>query len=161
MLARTNGTLPEVTTAVAERTKHRWWSLDLRSIGMVFATNTTLFCALDMAQWVADRYSLSMLPTNLVAAVFATSLGLAFAAQGFRDRPPSHARAAPRGQPFAAWRPIARRQLVHVPVMPLAPGNARTAALVLPSVPRSRPSTVSARDRPPARPHGRASRGRI
>jgi hypothetical protein len=82
MLAKTDGSLsfvPDVTPAVADRKEHRRWSFDFRNIGMVFASNATLFCALDMAQWLADRYALSTLPTNLVAAVIATSLGLAFA----------------------------------------------------------------------------------
>jgi hypothetical protein len=84
MLAKTDGTLsvsfvPDVKPAVADRKGHRRWSFDFRNIGMVFASNATLFCALDIAQWLADRYALSTLPTNLVAAVIATSLGLAFA----------------------------------------------------------------------------------
>ena len=99
-LTNTDGALPlsfapDVTPAVAERTERRWWSVDFRSIGLVFATNTTLFCALDIAQWLADRYALSMLPTNLIAAMIATTLGVAFAAQGLADRAPSRASRQP------------------------------------------------------------------
>jgi hypothetical protein len=84
MLAKTDGILsvscvPDVMPAVADRKEHRRWSFNFRNIGMAFASNATLFCALDMAQWLADRYAPSTLPTNLVAAVIATSLGLAFA----------------------------------------------------------------------------------
>jgi len=84
MLAKAEGTVPvsfvpDVTPAFAHRTEHHRWSFDFRSIGMVFATNATLFCALDMAQWLADQYALSTVPTNLVAAAIATTLGLAFA----------------------------------------------------------------------------------
>jgi hypothetical protein len=94
MQANTNCTLPlsfalDETTAASHRVERRWWSVDLRNIGLVFATNTTLFCALDIAQWLADRYTLSMLPTNLIAAMIATVLGLAFAAQGLGGRSPS------------------------------------------------------------------------
>jgi hypothetical protein len=101
-MANTDGTLPmpfapEAAPAGAERTERRWWSVDFRSIALVFATNTTLFCALDIAQWIADRFALSMLPTNLIAALIATTLGVAFAAQGFGALPPSQARAS--GQP--------------------------------------------------------------
>jgi hypothetical protein len=104
MLANTitNGALscaPDETPAGAERTQRRWWSVDLRSMALVFATNTTLFCALDVAQWIADRYTLSMLPTNLIAALIATTLGLAFAAQGFGALPQSRASTQP--QPLA------------------------------------------------------------
>src|SRR5262245_45024836 len=80
---------PDVTPAASERAERRRWSIDLRNIGLVFATNTILFCALDIAQWLAERYALSMLPTNLIAAMIATVLGLAFAAQGLGGRLPS------------------------------------------------------------------------
>ena len=101
-LANTDGALPlsfasDQTPAGAERTERRWWSVDFRSVALVFATNTTLFCALDIAQWIADRFALSMLPTNLIAALIATTLGIAFAAQGFGALPSSPARAS--GQP--------------------------------------------------------------
>jgi hypothetical protein len=161
MLRKTNGALLELTSALADRIERRWWSLDPRSIGIIFATNTTLFCALDLAQWLADQYALSTLPTNLVAAVIATSLGVVFAAQGFGDRSSSRAHTARQARSFAAWRPVARRRLLHLPVMPLAAGNARIAALVLPSVPRSLPTTVPGAPPTPRRPHGRTSRGRM
>jgi hypothetical protein len=83
MLAKADSTLPisfdpGAMPAPADETEHRRWTFDVRSAGLVFATNTTLFSALDMAQWLADRYELSTLPTNLVAAVIATALGLVF-----------------------------------------------------------------------------------
>lgn len=54
----------------------------LRRIGIIFATNTALFCALDMAQWLAEQWGLSTLPTNMVAATIATTLALAFTTAG-------------------------------------------------------------------------------
>jgi hypothetical protein len=99
-LANADGALSfasDETPTCAERTEPRRWSVDFRSIALVFATNTTLFCALDIAQWIADRFALSMLPTNLIAALIATTLGIAFAAQGFGVLPSSQARAS--GQP--------------------------------------------------------------
>jgi hypothetical protein len=85
MLAQADGTLPtscvpDASPAAADPAERSRWTIDVRGIAMVFATNTTLFCALDLAQWLADRYALSTLPTNLLAAVIATALGLAFAA---------------------------------------------------------------------------------
>jgi hypothetical protein len=85
MLAQAGDTLPtslvpDATPAAADSAERGRWTMDVRSIAMIFATNTTLFCALDVAQWLADLYALSTLPTNLLAAVIATTLGLAFAA---------------------------------------------------------------------------------
>jgi hypothetical protein len=134
-------------SAVADRAERRWWTFDVRSIAMVFATNTTLFCALDLAQWLADRYDLSTLPTNLVAAVIATALGLVFAARSFGGDPPSPARAVRRGQPFAGRCPLVPRRLGRAPVHAARSGNARTAAL-RPSSQRSRPSGVARHRRP-------------
>ena len=50
------------------------------NIGIMIATNTVLYTGLDLGQWVADKFSLWMLPANLVAAIIATSLGLALTA---------------------------------------------------------------------------------
>jgi hypothetical protein len=147
--ARPVSFIPSIASAVADRTEHRRWTFDFRSIGMVFATNTTLFCALDMAQWLSDRYALSTLPTNLVAAVIATTLGLVFAAQGSSRRSPSHAGAARRHEPFAGWHSMGRRRWMRALAHTARSGNARTAALRLSSGPRLRPSSVSARHRPP------------
>ena len=47
------------------------------NIGVMIATNTTLFTALDMGQWIADKWSLWTLPANMVAAIIATALGSA------------------------------------------------------------------------------------
>lgn len=85
MLAQAGDTLatslvPDASPAAADNAERSRWTMDVRSVAMIFATNTTLFCALDMAQWLADQYALSTLPTNLLAAVIATALGLAFAA---------------------------------------------------------------------------------
>jgi len=52
------------------------------NIGVMIATNTALYTALDMGQWVADKFSLWTLPANMVAAVIATALGLALTAAG-------------------------------------------------------------------------------
>jgi hypothetical protein len=92
MLAQAGDTLPtslvpDAAPAAADRAERARWTIDVRSIAMVFATNTTLFCALDLAQWLADRYALSTLPTNLLAAVIATTLGLAFAAAPLMSAP--------------------------------------------------------------------------
>jgi hypothetical protein len=51
-------------------------SADLRTFGVIFVSNTTLFSALDIAQWLADRFDMSLLPTNMIAAVMATSVGV-------------------------------------------------------------------------------------
>ena len=47
------------------------------NIGISVATNTALFTGLDLGQWIADKFSLWSLPSNLVAAVIATAFGLA------------------------------------------------------------------------------------
>jgi hypothetical protein len=52
----------------------------ISNIGVMIATNTTLFTALDMGQWIADKLSLWMLPANMVAAIIATALGIALTA---------------------------------------------------------------------------------
>ena len=52
------------------------------NIGVMIATNTALYTALDMGQWVADKFSLWTLPANMVAAVIATALGLGLTAAG-------------------------------------------------------------------------------
>ena len=52
------------------------------NIGVMIATNTALYTALDMSQWLADKFSLWTLPANMVAAVIATALGLALSAAG-------------------------------------------------------------------------------
>ena len=107
MLAKADGThaasfVPDLFPAVADRTEPRRCRIGLRGIAIIFTTNTTLFCALDMAQWVAERYALSTLPTNLIAALIATALGLAFAALGLGDGDPSPAQTACRSRPDAA-----------------------------------------------------------
>ena len=50
------------------------------NIGVMIATNTALFTALDMGQWIADKLSLWALPANVVAAIIATALGVALSA---------------------------------------------------------------------------------
>jgi hypothetical protein len=55
-------------------------SEDIRMFGVIFVSNTTLFSALDVAQWLADRFDMSSLPTNMIAAVMATSVGVALTA---------------------------------------------------------------------------------
>ena len=52
------------------------------NIGVMIATNTALFTALDMGQWIADKYALWALPANVVAAIIATALGVALSAAG-------------------------------------------------------------------------------
>jgi hypothetical protein len=52
----------------------------LGNIGITAATNTVLFTGLDLGLWIAETFSLSTLPTNLVAAVIATAFGLALSA---------------------------------------------------------------------------------
>jgi hypothetical protein len=53
---------------------------DIRVFAVIFISNTTLFSALDVAQWLADRFDMSSLPTNMIAAVMATSVGVALTA---------------------------------------------------------------------------------
>ena len=53
---------------------------DIRVFSVIFISNTTLFSALDMAQWLADRFDMSSLPTNMIAAVMATGVGVALTA---------------------------------------------------------------------------------
>jgi hypothetical protein len=55
-------------------------SADIRTFGVIFVSNTTLFSALDIAQWLADRFDMSLLPTNMIAAVMATSVGVVLTA---------------------------------------------------------------------------------
>ena len=50
--------------------------------GIMIATNTALFSALDLGQWIADKLDLSTLSADVVAAVIATGLGLALSAAG-------------------------------------------------------------------------------
>jgi uncharacterized membrane protein YjjP (DUF1212 family) len=52
------------------------------NIGVMIATNTALFTALDMGQWIADKFALWTFPANVVAAIIATGLGLALSAAG-------------------------------------------------------------------------------
>jgi hypothetical protein len=79
--------VPGATHSTEDATEPRWSTAlprprrqDVRMFGMIFVSNMTLFCALDMAQWVAERFDMSSLPTNITAAVIATALGLIFAA---------------------------------------------------------------------------------
>ena len=55
-------------------------SEDIRMFAVIFVSNTTLFSALDIAQWLADRFDMSSLPTNMIAAVIATSVGVGLTA---------------------------------------------------------------------------------
>jgi len=59
------------------------------NIGVMIATNTALFTALDMGQWIADKLSLWTLPANVIAAIIATALGVGLSAAsrafGFTD----------------------------------------------------------------------------
>ena len=41
---------------------------EIANIGVMVATNTALFTALDLGQWIADTFHLWMLPANMVAA---------------------------------------------------------------------------------------------
>lgn len=59
---------------------NRLRSEDIRMFAVIFVSNTTLFSALDIAQWLADRFDMSSLPTNMIAAVMATSVGVALTA---------------------------------------------------------------------------------
>jgi hypothetical protein len=52
-------------------------NVDIGQVGITVATNTALFTALDMSQWIADAFSLGTFPANAVAAVIATALALA------------------------------------------------------------------------------------
>ena len=54
----------------------------LGNVGIMIATNTAFFTALDVGQWIADQLALWPLPANLVAAVIATGLGLTVSAAG-------------------------------------------------------------------------------
>jgi hypothetical protein len=54
----------------------------LGNVGVMVATNTALFTALDLGQWIAETLALWTLPANVVAAVIATGLGLALSAAG-------------------------------------------------------------------------------
>jgi hypothetical protein len=54
--------------------------VEIANIGVMVATNTALFTALDLGQWVADTFSLWMLPANMVAAAIATALGITLTA---------------------------------------------------------------------------------
>jgi hypothetical protein len=53
---------------------------EIANIGVMVATNTALFTALDLGQWVADTFSLWMFPANVVAATIATALGITLTA---------------------------------------------------------------------------------
>ena len=44
---------------------------DIGQIGTMIATNTVLFSALDLGQWIADKLALWSLPANMLAAVIA------------------------------------------------------------------------------------------
>jgi len=50
------------------------------NVGITIITNTALFTALDMGQWLADKLALWTLPANVVAAIIATGLGLTLSA---------------------------------------------------------------------------------
>ena len=52
----------------------------ISNIGVMISTNTALFTALDMGQWIADKFSLWTLPANMVAAIIATALGIGLSA---------------------------------------------------------------------------------
>jgi len=52
------------------------------NVGVMVATNTALFTALDLGQWLADTFALWTLPANMVAAIIATALGVALSAAG-------------------------------------------------------------------------------
>ena len=54
----------------------------LGNFGIMIATNTALFTALDISQWVAEHYALWSLPANLVAATIATGLAIGLGAAG-------------------------------------------------------------------------------
>ena len=53
---------------------------DIGQIGTMIATNTVLFSALDLGQWIADKLALWSLPANMLAAVIAALLALALTA---------------------------------------------------------------------------------
>jgi hypothetical protein len=50
------------------------------NVGIMIATNTALFSALDTGQWIADKLDLWTLPADVVAAVIATGMALALSA---------------------------------------------------------------------------------
>ena len=53
---------------------------DIGQIGSMIATNTVLFSALDLGQWIADKFALWSLPANILAAVIVALLALAVTA---------------------------------------------------------------------------------
>ena len=53
---------------------------EIANIGVMVATNTALFTALDLGQWLADTLHLWMFPANVVAATIATALGITLTA---------------------------------------------------------------------------------
>jgi hypothetical protein len=83
----TDGTVLDTGTADADAAPprpsvrpSRLRSEDIRMFAVIFVSNTTLFSALDIAQWLADRFDMSSLPTNMIAAVIATAVGVALTA---------------------------------------------------------------------------------
>jgi len=48
------------------------------NIGMSIASNTALFTGLDVGQRIADKFSLWALPANLLAALIAVLIAMAF-----------------------------------------------------------------------------------
>ena len=48
------------------------------NIGISIASNTALFTGLDVGQWVADKLSLWALAANLLAALIAVLIAMAF-----------------------------------------------------------------------------------
>ena len=57
---------------------------DIGQIGTMIATNTALFSALDLGQWIADKLALWSFPANMLAAVIAALLALALTAASRR-----------------------------------------------------------------------------
>jgi hypothetical protein len=53
-----------------------------RNIGIMVATNTALFTAWDMGEWIGETLSLWSLPANMLTAVIATALAIGLSAAG-------------------------------------------------------------------------------
>jgi hypothetical protein len=52
------------------------------NVSIMVATNTALFTAWDMGEWIGEALSLWSLPANMLTAVIATALALGLTAAG-------------------------------------------------------------------------------
>ncbi len=68
-------------------------SADIRQIGTMIATNTMLFSALDLGQWIADKFALWSLPAGrLVPARSLVGYITSMLGSDFLYRHPGHDR---------------------------------------------------------------------